>query len=227
MPSSTSGLRAIPAHRVLDRPPEPQRLLDEVADERRVGAHELELTRQPEQRPDRVGDQVHRRDVPRDEQQDHERQHLLLVEPVPLLFGLDEEADQVLTGRPALGRDLVAQVGGELAVPPQPERDPGGEHVLRPSADHRAVGLGSPSISQMTVTGSGYANASTSSIARSGACSPRAAAAESAAFGEERSWRLGERRAWPSQLRRTLRAGSSESDTQSRFRGASQHSETL
>ena len=57
-----------------------------------------------------VPDQVHRRLVPGDEQEERRAEQLLLTEPVAVLLGLDEGRQEVVAQRPAPPLDEVAEI---------------------------------------------------------------------------------------------------------------------
>ena len=84
------------ALRQLHRWAEPQQLLDRRGDEARVVAQSLELTRVAEEVQGPAGDEVHRRLVTGAEQQGRRVEQLVVGEPVAVVLGDDERAEQVV-----------------------------------------------------------------------------------------------------------------------------------
>jgi hypothetical protein len=128
--------------RRLQGTPVAQHLLDGCRRQAGIGLEAGQLLRVGQQREDAAGDQVDRRDVAGEEEDEDHRQELVLVEPVAVLLGVDELADQVVGGLTALLGERAPQVVGEstqvearflhlLAVPP----GAAAQERLRPAAD--------------------------------------------------------------------------------------------
>ena len=80
-------------------------------------AQQLELIGVAQQREQAVADEVHRRLVAGDEQQDDRRQQLVGAEAVARLLGRDQRADEVGPGRPPALLEERHEVGGEGQAP--------------------------------------------------------------------------------------------------------------
>ena len=95
------------------------------------------LLRMGQQREDAVGDEIHRRDVAGDEEDEDHRQDLVLGQAIAVDLDLKELRDEVVTGGLPLSSEEIAQVGDELAdVAPDllhPLRGLRAEQVLRPA----------------------------------------------------------------------------------------------
>jgi hypothetical protein len=109
------GLGGEPERRVLHRPLVAQCLLDGAVDQGHVGAQGGQLVGVGEQGVDGVGDEVDRRLVARDQQDEGHAAQLLRGEPVAVLSGgADQVAQQVVAGaRAALVLDEFGEVLGE------------------------------------------------------------------------------------------------------------------
>ncbi len=93
-----------------------------------------------EQREDRVRDQAHGRLVPRDDQQDHHAEELVLLQAVALLLGLEEGAHEVVARVGAALLEELGEVGEELLRVPEEQLDRvlsqrGADEGVRPDAE--------------------------------------------------------------------------------------------
>ena len=100
LPEELGVLESEAAGGVPDRAAVAQHLLHRGLQERGLRAQPLQLFRVLEQRPDAVGDEVHRRLVPRHQQQEHHARELHGAEPVSVLLGGEQGAGEIV---PRLG----------------------------------------------------------------------------------------------------------------------------
>src|SRR5690606_2361534 len=153
-----------------------------------LAPQQLHLIRMSKQRQGPVADEVHRRLMPCHQEENGHGNELLLAEAIPLIMGVDERAQEVGAGISAALQnnaahvfpDLARRIGGPAGHFFRPIHVQGRGQGVGPRAvqfmskaaakalDHaRNLGrsaAGTPSISAMTITGSGKAYASMRSI---------------------------------------------------------------
>ena len=157
-PLPGGDLDTVQRHRPVRDPHDPlarvvvaQRLLDPARDQARVVGEELALVGIAPQPVQRVGEQLRRGLVARDDHQVAEGLHLHRREPHAVDLGGEQRADQVALRRALPLLDERAEV-----LPDLPERDPrGGRHVEHAFlAVHEQVGL----LAQLGAVGRGHAH---------------------------------------------------------------------